>query len=280
MFERILYTQCPVCGSYSAAEPIVATSVIEHPLWTPKFPRTIRWLSCTTCEHWFTNGYFSTEALSELARLTPPGQAPGHNPEEGRLAASRIVQWVDDAEKRWPSMLRTWLDVGIGSGALLATANEFGYDTTGLDIRAETCEEFAEYGAIYSSFEDFPSKGVATNGSVGAKPLLFAPCEGFDVISMGDVLEHLPFPKAALEKAHALLSKDGLLYLATPNADSYAWAKLDMNGENPYWKELEHFHIFTLARLVELLKDVGFQSVTARASVQYRLGVEVLARAC
>ena len=264
MFERILYTQCPVCGSYSAAKRIVTASAIEHPLWTPKFPRTMQWLSCTTCEHWFTNGYFSTEALSELCRLTPPGQTPGHNPEEGRLAASRIVQWVDEEEKRWPSMVRTWLDVGIGSGALLATANEFGYATTGLDIRLDTCTEFAEYDAICSSFEDWED---------GAP-------RAFDVISMGDVLEHLPFPKAALEKAHTLLSKHGLLYLATPNADSYAWAKLDMKGENPYWKELEHFHIFTLARLVELLKDAGFQSVTARASVQYRLGVEVLARAC
>ena len=54
------------------------------------------------------------------------------------------------------------------------------------------------------------------------------------VISMCDVLEHLPWPRPALRKAHTLLAAGGLLFLSMPNRDSLPWRLMDQAGTNVY----------------------------------------------
>jgi protein O-GlcNAc transferase len=274
MIERIPYICCPICNHTSEDSDVIGKySVVEHPLWTPDFETSIEWRVCRNCGHVHASGYFSNDDLLKLAQNTPAEQQPGVAAEANRLNASSTVAWVDQRSlERGPSSFVTapfskfghcrWLDVGIGSGALLAASNELGYDTTGLDIRPDTVKEFREYGALEGNFETIdPAK-------------LESP---FDVISMADVLEHMAFPVSALQKAQALLRPGGLLYLSTPNGSSYAFKELDLAGTNPYWHELEHYHIFELEQLVKLLAEQGLLVQSARASLSYRLGIELIA---
>lgn len=46
----------------------------------------------------------------------------------------------------------------------------------------------------------------------------FDPNGRYAVISMADVLEHMPYPRAGLDAAHRLLRPDGILFLSMPNA--------------------------------------------------------------
>jgi 2-polyprenyl-3-methyl-5-hydroxy-6-metoxy-1,4-benzoquinol methylase len=99
----------------------------------------------------------------------------------------------------------------------------------------------------------------------------------YSVVSMADVLEHLPFPKTALAAARRLLRQGGALFLSMPNMDSMVWRLLHANNVNPYWGEIEHYHNFTRSRLHALLAEHGFDAVEYGVSERYRACMEVIA---
>jgi 2-polyprenyl-3-methyl-5-hydroxy-6-metoxy-1,4-benzoquinol methylase len=106
-----------------------------------------------------------------------------------------------------------------------------------------------------------------------------APAGSIDVVSMADVLEHIPFPKPALRHAAALLAPDGMIFLSMPNADTIVWKYLDsFKQQNPYWFEIEHCHNFTKNRLSSLLDETGFEVLDYNINPRYRAGMEVIAR--
>jgi trans-aconitate methyltransferase len=105
-----------------------------------------------------------------------------------------------------------------------------------------------------------------------------APLEGtYTVISMADVLEHLPDPRAALQRVRSLLAKDGALFVSCPNLDCASWRAMDAASSNPYWVELEHYHNFGRARLMALLAECGFSTVSYGVSQRYKACMELVA---
>jgi SAM-dependent methyltransferase len=158
--------------------------------------------------------------------------------------------------------LGTWLDVGFGNASLLFTAQEWGFVPVGLDLRRENVESLLKMGVEAHCRELASLQGEAR----------------FAVISMADVLEHMPFPRETLTAARRLLGPDGVLFLSMPHYDCAAWRLLDAANANPYWGELEHFHNFTRKRLYALLEETGFEPVAYGVSERYRVCMEVLAR--
>ena len=53
---------------------------------------------------------------------------------------------------------------------------------------------------------------------------------------MGDIIEHVTNPKAALKKAHSLLKETGVLWLSTSNYNS-SFTRM-MKLKDAMWKEL------------------------------------------
>ena len=105
----------------------------------------------------------------------------------------------------------------------------------------------------------------------------------FDVVSMADALEHMPFPKRALQAAHRLLAEGGHLFLSMPNLDCFGWKARDHLNANPYWSELEHLHNFGRRRLYALLDECGFEPRSYAVNERYFVGMEVISakrRAC
>jgi predicted SAM-dependent methyltransferase len=101
---------------------------------------------------------------------------------------------------------------------------------------------------------------------------------GKDVISMADLLEHLPDPRAGLKRAHELLHPDGVIFVSCPNMDCVTWKSLDSQQANPYWVELEHYHNFSRATLTRLLEDEGFVFESYAVSPRYKACMQVVAR--
>ena len=259
---RIPYERCPLCD-HEDATTLGTWDCVRHPLYKSALPRSMQWLRCDACEHVFVDGYFGPEALATLFGGTHPGQTPGDAILAGRAVSAKIVEDVAQIRRSAGAPLEgRWLDVGFGAGALLAAAEELGFDVVGLDLRADTVARMRNMGYA-AHCEDL---------------VAYAPEKRFDVISMADVLEHMPFPKPALARAHALLEENGLLFLSMPNLDSFAWRALHVQGRNPYWTEIEHLHNFGRRRLVTLLRESGFEPCRYGISDRYVASMEIIAR--
>lgn len=215
------------------------------------------WLRCEDCSHVDADGYFSPEVMAIILENRTNVQQPGHEFEQLRLISARMIgkvaQYVESG---------SWLDVGFGNGPLLLTAAEWGFTSVGLDLRRSTVDAMRRLG-IEAHCVDI----TALEGH-----------ERFSVISMADVLEHMPFPSRGLAAAHRLLRPDGILFVSMPNYNCPAWRLLDAANANPYWSELEHCHNFSRARLYALTREMGFEPIKYSVSERYRLCMEVILR--
>jgi 2-polyprenyl-3-methyl-5-hydroxy-6-metoxy-1,4-benzoquinol methylase len=257
MIGRVPYDACPLCDSRDMGE-IGTADCAGHPLYKPQLPRLQRWLQCRRCTHIFVDGYFSPAALEVLFAETPAEQRPGHDLEGQRYMWAYVVETVNRLRA---APAGRWLDVGFGNGSLLTTAEEFGYDVVGLDVRAQNVRPMRQAGFEVHAVDFEAFKGGP-----------------FDVVSMADVLEHLPFPKRALAHAATLMAAGGFLLVSMPNADAYIWRAMTSAGANPYWAEIEHYHNFGRKRLYSLLAQTGFEPVHYSVSLRYKACMQVIAR--
>ncbi len=253
--ERVRYVCCPLCG----AEDIPATlgaDCTRHALYQPDLPPVMNWHECAGCGHVFTEGYFDPAALEIIFAKTHQNQTVGHDMERQRPVSARMVERV----ARRVSGGR-WLDVGFGNGSLLFAAEEWGFTPVGLDLRKDNVAVLRSLG-----YEAHCLPIEAHEGD-----------QRYSVVSMADVLEHMPFPKTGLVAAQRLLVSGGALFLSMPNMDMMLWRLLHANKVNPYWGEIEHYHNFSRKRLYALLDEHGFEPAEYGVSERYRACMEVVA---
>ena len=256
MTSRIPFGACPLCQSQTT-KILRSADCSRHSLYNEVVPRIMNWMRCDECAHVFTDGYFPPNVLATIFQRTHDNQKPGWKFEAQRKVSARMVEntarYVDSG---------AWLDVGFGNGSLLFTAEEWGFDPVGLDLRPTSVEAMRslniEAYCLDPTALDSPGR--------------------FSVVSMADVLEHMPFPKDGLMAAYRLLASGGILFVSMPNYGCAAWRLLDAAEANPYWGELEHYHNFSRARLYALLRECGFEPLHYTISQRYRVCMEVIAR--
>lgn len=134
------------------------------------------------------------------------------------------------------------LDVGCATGEFLAAAKARGWEAYGV----ETAALAADYAAR--------THGVEVH--VGALDSVPWPDGWFDAVSLWDVIEHVPSPRAYIARAARLLRPGGMLGLTTPNIRSLNYLLLGRNWEvvGPN----EHIYYFNARTLDRLLRDAGF----------------------
>jgi SAM-dependent methyltransferase len=145
------------------------------------------------------------------------------------------------------------LEIGCGSGDLLAVASSMGYQVTGVEYSPHSCAEARQRLA---------GKGEIIQGEIGA---LADRARSYDVCVLSDVIEHVRDPRAFLNQIYALLVPKGVIFIATPTLDSSS-AKL-MKSK---WMEFkaEHLHYFNQNTLHSLLFQCGFESTVPSAGVK------------
>lgn len=259
------YDGCPLCGGQPSTF-LRTVDISGHKNWSPGLPAKMTWVKCDSCDHVFTSDYWTDEGFDALFSKNSAIHQPGAELEERRFAAGRtVLRVIDNLPQPLPHGavdLGRWLDVGCGNGALLFTAQEFGFEPVGLDVRLDTVEAMNAMGveAHHRIIEWFSAEYT------------------FKVVSLCDVIEHLVYPKDALKAARRLVAEDGVLLIATPNMGTALWRLLDLQGGNPYWHEIEHFHCFTRKRLYALLEECGFVPMSYAVSERYRVGMEAICR--
>ena len=84
----------------------------------------------------------------------------------------------------------------------------------------------------------------------------------FNAVTMFDVIEHLPDPRAALERCRRYLVTGGHLFITTPDAGSPLARLL---GSHWYYIDmLQHISMFTTTNLIGLLRECGFRAIERR----------------
>lgn len=132
---------------------------------------------------------------------------------------------------------RALFDYGCGSGHFLGGASQLVRRVMGMDVseRAVAEAQASSIPCVVGSHEDLSQVG-----------------DGFDVVRMWHVLEHVPDPVAALRDLKRLLTDDGRLVVGVPNARSALsdlfdddWFQLDVP------RHLWHFDAASLQRALE-----------------------------
>jgi hypothetical protein len=129
--------------------------------------------------------------------------------------------------------------VGCGHGLLLDEARKRGYDVTGLELSrsaASYARETLGLDVREDAFEDF------------------ADAEGFDVVVLADVIEHLDDPHAALDACASLLRPDGVLCVVTPDPSS---PTATLAGKRWWGYVPAHTNLLPRRTLLELLSVRG-----------------------
>ena len=256
------FPSCPLCSGQSVK--VIEADCRGYVSWHEGLPPILSWMRCTACGHIHTEDYWTTTGLEQVFKHTHAGQSAGGNPDQKRQTWKPVVQNVLTVLGGF-SVLQSqpvppmWIDVGCGDDGLVMTAAEFGFHAVGLDARAQTVQALRESG-YQAACGDFMTVKVEANPFI---------------ISMMDVLEHLPNPCEALQRAHSLLHEKGVLVISLPNSDCSSWRL--MGNTNPYWIEIEHYHNFSRQRLTALLNQYGFDVVHYDIPFRYKAQMELYA---
>jgi 2-polyprenyl-3-methyl-5-hydroxy-6-metoxy-1,4-benzoquinol methylase len=117
-----------------------------------------------------------------------------------------------------------FLEVGFGSGDLLIQAKQVGFEVLGVDASKHFCERLRgkyQIPVFQGMVEELPAELRQ---------------EGFDVVVLCHVLEHVDSPVGLLRTLRTLLKPDGVLYVEVPNYDT-------LSAHLPGWHAYYPFHL-------------------------------------
>jgi len=172
------------------------------------------------------------------------------DPEVEEHRAGMYENFLEKIEKLKPKRGRL-LDVGCGYGEFMKMARGYGWEVFGIELSYEACEYIRRrYGLpVYS--RSLPEVGF--------------PSEYFDVVTMWNVLDHIPDPLGHLREARRVIKADGVLFVRVPNFPfqrvSYHIGRLigKLTGYDLAHKvSVFHLYCFTHDSLRRILKEAGF----------------------
>lgn len=149
----------------------------------------------------------------------------------------------------------TILDFGCGTGEFLQTCKQNGLVTTGVepsDIARTHAAELTR-GKVHSTLEEVEGN--------------------FQVITLWHVLEHVPDLNDMLDQLKTKLEKDGIMFIAVPNHQSYdariyqeRWAGYDVprhlwHFSEPTMNQLLKKHGLTLEKIIPMKLDAFYVSM-------------------
>jgi 2-polyprenyl-3-methyl-5-hydroxy-6-metoxy-1,4-benzoquinol methylase len=238
---------CCVCGA-DDARPYVEAWDRSHGQ-----PGRFRFVACRGCGHVYLNprptqaeigAYYPASYKEYTTRVDDePNPFTRWNRQYGMAKRCRVV-----TDRRPPGRL---LDVGCGTGLFLDAMRRRGWEVHGEDMTPVAARLARERFGL-EVFE-------------GTLEQARYPDQHFDAVTLWNVIEHVPDPPATIREIGRILRPGGLIVMGTPNVDA-----LDARLFGRYWALWEaprHFNVFSPESLGRVLRQNGFQSVTAQSVV-------------
>ncbi|MFW6108225.1 MAG: class I SAM-dependent methyltransferase [bacterium] len=244
---------CPVCGSGS-----------RRRLVTRRGFDVVRCAECRLVYVWPPPGREELEAVYSAGGY----HAEVDEAERRRTFAERL-RWVEELAPRRGRVL----DVGCSKGYFLEVARDEGWDAVGVDLNRNAVDAARARGldVRLGDLADWA-------GEAAAEPPLES--ASFDVITLFDLIEHTPEPRATLVACRRLLRPGGLLVITTPNIDGLVprvtyWLFARTLGAWDHPTPPGHLVQFSRRTLQQILEQTDFKIVQRRAEhipVAYSVG--------
>ena len=237
---------CPVCRSSALGEKPFQYVYRERPL---------RARGCTRCGIIFIHPQPTAGELKELysGEYFEGGDFRcGHEGgycEPGTLERLTDPGLILSIRKNYPG--NRFLEIGCAGGAFLNAARELGYDVRGVELSSDACRMARETFGL----------NVFEGDVVDAR----FPGESFDVVFMGDVIEHLPDPAGTVREVHRILGAGGVLVLGVPSQTNSLFSRAGFLLYTALGRRatvaLPPYHLFEFrpASLRYLLRECGFR---------------------
>ena len=158
---------------------------------------------------------------------------------------------LDAIERVWEQPPGRLLDIGTGGGSFPYIASQRGWKAEGCEPNRWLCEWARENYRL-----------LIRPGTVFDQHY---PPKSYDLVTLWDVLEHTPDPKAEVREAHRLLNDEGLLVINYPDIGS--WVARLMGRSWVFLLDV-HLYYFTRATIRKLLEDAGFEIIRIRPHFQ------------
>ncbi len=160
----------------------------------------------------------------------------------------RSLRRVKLVKKKFNSIGR-WLDIGCSAGFVVKAASKSGFDAFGVDVEP--------WGINYGK----TNLGL-NNLSTGLIEEQDYPKEFFDVISLYDVIEHVPDLNILVKELKRILAPNGVIDIITPDIGHFRVTKPLCD-----WKEIkpsEHLYYFDKKTINTLFKNHGLSITKTR----------------
>ncbi len=195
-------------------------------------------VKCLDCETVFVNPIFNedyyrkTYQSKEYQEIVKELGEDSHNYRKERFGQERVGIMKKFLKNK--SNIK-YLDIGSSTGFVVEAAQEVGWDAMGIELNPSAVQFGKKRGLKII-------KGDLLDCNLNNKK--------FDVISLFDVLEHLPSPRATINEVIKKLKPEGIIFLYVPNFDSasrilmgdqahFIWPSHHLNYYNP--KTIKNF---------------------------------------
>lgn len=234
---------------------ICSGEALEHMYRIQRYTPSFDIDRCATCGFMFMNPRFRDEVVREMY-------------DEGYYSGTADYSYHDERDTE-PFSMHVWrtrverlhrvvpsgnfLDVGCSFGGLMKAASRY----------------YAPYGIELSPYAAGHARKIfgdnVHHGTLADHPF---PESFFSVITMVELLEHLPDPIAALGECYRLLAPGGLLLVQTANMDGL---QAKYRGADYAYFMPGHLSYFSRKSLVMALRGSGFDSIAEFYPVEFGL---------
>jgi len=225
------------------------------------YPGTFQLFVCETCGHRSLKTQMDAQQISELYTRYYPRSSFDLNTWSPPRETTRLASWWNGLRAsafRWvPPNVRV-LDVGCGLGEALGYHRARGCEAHGVEADRNIARVAERHGLDIK---------VGLFDAANYEPA------SFDVVTLDQVIEHMPDPQAVLQGVHRVLKTNGMLVLSTPNANG--WGARVFGQRWIHWHAPYHLQFFSAQSLSHTAAQAGFRlerriTVTNAAWLDYQ----------